>query len=311
MENYREIDAINYSTLSSLDDDPKSLLYPFEGSKATDLGSCVDVLLFDGEEELDKIASFSNVQEPTATLGKFVTYCYENDILQLWQIEQAVDEKGDDNKFKWWKSTVKPEARKANWDIPEFWNYLSFLIDSKDKLKLDSEAKTAIYDAVNTIKTHEFTKGIFENGQSQVAIVQELEGYTYKCLLDYIKIDEKNKIIYPFDLKTTSKPLNSFEYSVRKYRYDIQSSLYKHLLQKQFPDYTIADFKMVVYSFLNKSVRVFNLKNYYEKAKEGYYHNERYIKGWLQLSEEYVWHTTNELYDHDKAIYESNGEVIL
>lgn len=312
MTDYRKIDAINFSKLAALDRHPINLTIETEESKALDLGGAVDILMFDGEKRLLQLAAFTELEEPTATLKTIIDYCHEHDISQPWQVEQIVNEKLDNGKFKYWSTTTKPESRNRKWNTPYFWDYLNFLFDSKDKMKFSPIDKSKIYNAVEVLNSHEFTREIFKsNGKSQLPLVHEIEGYKFKGLLDWVVFDEKNKIIYPYDLKTTSKYLSAFESSVLYYRYDIQSSLYKHLLEKEFPNYQIADFKMIVYSFASESVNIFNLRNYYEKARDGYQRNEKHIKGWLELAGELQWHLKNELYDHPKNVYESNGEIIL
>lgn len=312
MKNYRQIQAINYSTLASLDRSPLNLLKKDSiESKALDLGSCVDTLLFYGKNRLNKEISYTELKEPTATLKKLIYYFHENNITDRWIIEGIVNTM-DKNNYVYWRSTTDLDTRKSKWDNDYFWNYLKYLNDSKDKIKVTKEDYELINESVDILKNHDFSKHIFnEKGDAQLAVVQELHGYKYKGLLDWVVIDEKRKIIYPYDLKTTSKYLNAFENSVLFYRYDIQSSLYKHLLEKQFPEYQIADFKMIVYSFVQKSVNVFNLKNYYDKARDGYTHNGKYKKGWLQLTEELTWHEKHQLFEHEKSVYENNGEIVL
>ena len=105
--------------------------------------------------------------------------------------------------------------------------------------------------------------------------------------------------------------MNSFKYSVLKYRYDIQSSLYTHLLEKAYPGYVIADFKMIVYSFPQKSANIFNLKKYREISKNGFVRNEELVKGWLELANELMWHNENQLFEHSMKTYLNNGEIEL
>lgn len=313
MKNYRQIQAVNYSKLGSLDRSPLNLLKKedFE-SKALDLGACVDTLLFHGKKELDKEISYTELKEPTATLKELIYHCYKNNINGRWAIQGVVDSVNENGDYVYWSSVKKPESRSNKWDTDYFWKYLKYLNDSKGKIKISKDNYDLITNSVEKIKNHEFCKDIFnKKGKAQLAVVQELHGYKYKGLLDWVVFDEKRKIIYPYDLKTSSKYLSAFESSVLFYRYDIQSSLYKHLLEKEFPEYQIADFKMIVYSFVQESVNVFNLKNYYDKARDGYEHNGKYKKGWLQLTEELEWHEKHQLFEHEKSVYENNGEIVL
>ena len=313
MSKYRELDAINYSRLSNLDEGPWKLLQDISGSKAFSLGTGVDVLLFDGQKELDKQCIVTTLEEPTATLKILMDYCYKNNLNQEWLIEEYVNVLKDDGKYVLWSTTKDLEIRKNKWNTVYFWKYLEFLRESKDKTKLIGDDMFKIKEAVQHLKFSDFTKRIFEDkrGLSQVELVHKIDGQLFKGKLDWIIKDDDEKIIYPFDLKTTSKSLKAWKLGVLKYRYDIQSSLYKHLLELEFPDYQIADFKMVVYSFVSKNANIFNLRNYYEKAKEGYIHKEQYVKGWLQLADELVWHNENQLFEHEKQTYLNNGNIIL
>lgn len=312
MSEYRNIDAINYSSLSSLDEGPWNLNKNLE-SKAFDLGSGVDILLFDKEKEYNKQVIVTELPEPTATLADIINYCYNNNLDQEWMIEQYINQLDSEGKFVFWKTTKNLETRKNNWNTDYFYSYLEFLKKSRDKIRLTISEDVEIKYAVEYLKTCDFTKHIFNDkrGTAQMVLVEEIEDLKFKGKLDWVIIDEDSKTIYPYDLKTTSKYLNSFKYSVLKYRYDIQSSLYTHLLEKAYPGYVIADFKMIVYSFPQKSANIFNLKKYREISKNGFVRNEELVKGWLELANELMWHNENQLFEHSMKTYLNNGEIEL
>jgi hypothetical protein len=312
LSEYRQIDAKNYSTLSTLDEGPWKLNQHLD-TKAFSLGSSVDILLFDGEKEYKKQIITTELKEPTATLSNLINYCYDNNLNENWMIQQYVNEKDEDGNFKIWKTSKKLDVRDNNWNTDYFHSYLDYLRSSKGKIRLTIDEDLTIHNAVKYLKTSDFTKNIFNDkrGTSQMVLVKDIKGMKFKGKLDWVIIDEKSKTIYPYDLKTTSKYLNSFKYSVLKYRYDIQSSLYTNLLQVAYPEYVIADFRMIVYSFPQRSANVFNLKKYKEISKQGFVRNEELVKGWLELAHELDWHNENQLFDHNMETYLNNGEIIL
>lgn len=82
-------------------------------------------------------------------------------------------------------------------------------------------------------------------------------GIPYKCMLDLIVVDHRNKTIQPIDLKTSGSYEDEFFKSFIKWNYDIQARNYYRLLRDAvinddyFKDFTINDYKFIVINRTN------------------------------------------------------------
>lgn len=124
-----------------------------------------------------------------------------------------------------------------------------------------------------------------KNARGQVVEVR------MKQLMDMVKIDHKNKVIHPGDLKTTGKPAaENFKDSYESYGYIGQQSIYSEGLglwrDLNLPDYTIEPFTFVVKSLteLNEPPLAFRLGG--DECNAGKYGGKigyRSVEGWLSV----------------------------
>lgn len=296
---YREHPAKNYSTLYQLSVNPSKLKFKKE-SLALSKGSALDLLLLTPDKFDEEFAVLN--ERPTNQLLELAEECNNRHCEWENEIEEVANQKINE-KFKYFGSTKKLEIRKKNWDTNLFYDYLNFLKKSNNKTILSSEEYQEIKEGVEILKNHDFTKDIFVGGVPQKDLYTKIENHEFKCLLDYFVNNN------PFDLKSTSKSVFSFESSVYKYRLDIQSSLYSHIVRELYEN--VGDFKMVVYSFAERKPLVYNMSNFIQLGKQGFTRNDRYYKGWLQLANELDWHNSNNLFDYPKEVYLNNGEIKL
>ena len=98
----------------------------------------------------------------------------------------------------------------------------------------------------------DYTKDPFMESIYQLKLQAKIGSYIYKCMIDLLIIDHSKKMIFPIDLKSSSKPEYEFAKSFSYWRYDIQARLYWSILNtvvvhsKDFCDYTIADYTFIV-----------------------------------------------------------------
>lgn len=109
------------------------------------------------------------------------------------------------------------------------------------------------------------------DGQVQVELFENLNGYDCKSKLDLLDL-ENNRII---DFKTTSKDLSDINpyYWVRNWFYHTQLAFYRQMVNKAY-DVNV-DCYLFVYSWSNEDVRVFQLSE--ETLSEA----DRIIDGWF------------------------------
>jgi len=264
---YRDLDKISYSTLSSIDRDMHyALKKKFIPSDGTKFGILTESLLFnDYNPEEYYILNDSIIGD-----GKLKTACdmmFPKIIENVEILEESLNKYIneiifilDENKIDYWeKKDSKWRAQKIISEAKPYWvEYVKGLgkIIITSKMYLDAK------QAVLTLTTHNFTRGIFSTNSflniekfSQVKICFNYAGYEFKSMLDWLIIDHDNKIIKPYDLKTGAGSADNFEKSYFHWRYDIQAFLYSKaicaLRDRDYPDYKVDDFKFVYISRKN------------------------------------------------------------
>lgn len=158
----------------------------------------------------------------------------------------------------------------------------------------------------------------------QVPIYFEYNGAEFKALLDGIRVDHKEGIIEPFDLKTTGKSVYDFKESFLKYGYYTQAALYDKAIRcPESPvyqlinelNYQVADFKFIVtetkVSSYNPAIIYTTTYRDREVGINGGMVGDKYYKGINQLLEDYLWHVKNDEWVYPREVYENQGEVLL
>jgi len=322
LEEYREYPALNYSTLSKLDRNPELLLKDTtEDSTALTLGSVVDCLITD-PARYSKDYIVATVTEPTGQLGDFV-----NKLMYLWRVDTNLEDIFD-LAYEDVKTGNGGKLRDSlekfidNFETKGGREYFDFLVSAAGKKVLSVEQDTMAKKLSFAIMTNKYTADYFTKQADveilyQVPIVFEEDGTTYKILLDMLYIDHMARLIQPIDIKTMSEAVSSFPYSVFKWRYDIQASLYSTGVSKSLDlfgatGYALCPFRFLVGSFSNYKVRNFNAQNLLEFGKLGgeTKWGTKY-KGWKELTELYNWHMSNQIFDYTREEYENNGEILL
>lgn len=109
--------------------------------------------------------------------------------------------------------------------------------------------------------------------------------------------------------------INTFPVSFLKWRYDLQAAFYSEALRQQYPGYKVMNFKFIVISSLQlKKPLIYKCTDTdLLVGKHGGMNtfNNRKIKGYEQLMDDYVWHSENNLWEYPREVYERNGEVDL
>lgn len=317
-QEYRESPRLSYSFLKELSErGPKAITEPKESQESASLtlGSVVDKCLSDSsykpeseytvcDEELDLSG--------TTHLSKICKYLLEKRMVLTKTTPTATD-------------TLNNICTELGFSrFPKFddalWEQIALVNLRLSDAKLISSADLQIANTiVNSFKTHEFTKDIFNPSWdievvNQAAIYFTVEGVECRSLLDKVLIDHKKKIIYPYDIKTGAS--RYFLSNFFTYKYYYQAALYSYGLTQmvrnipELNEYTIAPFK-----FLYLSREEQNVPNIYEMPDEfcnlvmkGYTTvTGSKIKGIKELLDDYTWYTTNNYFDNYRDIYENKG----
>jgi len=137
--------------------------------------------------------------------------------------------------------------------------YWEFLKIRGDKVLIDSETLQRCGEAVDALRFHDqvcHLLGLLTNEMENVDIYNELylqaeteKAFGLKGIVDNIKIDLDNKILYINDLKTTGKTISDFKESVEVFNYWAQAAIYERLVRYKFNDLLTEEWK-VVFTFI-------------------------------------------------------------
>lgn len=329
---YRQLEAISYSKLSGVDKTPASLLNhePLDTPSIT-YGSAVDVLAFDGEEEFNSKFLINSGATATKVVEKTVSDLMKVVIEEKGELIGKIDDydkrllgiaRANEYGAPNWKDEtiirkLKDEGGRELWDFEKIKNGRKIL----DTLQWQN-----VRNSVHVLYTHDFTSKWFTANEDeelyfQLPVIWKYKGVDCKSLFDIIKIDHKNKIIYPVDLKTSYDHVLAFPSNFIKWKYYIQSAFYTEAVRylklehKELFDYRIDNFRFVIISSqdpFRPLVYKTTDEDLYAGKHGGYIKKwDDNVRGFDQLIDDMNWHLQNNLYDYPKYVYESGGELSL
>lgn len=223
----------------------------------------------------------------------FYTLKLDNYTSEILQAMKSID---------YFQNLKTDEQRLAKIITPEAFTYWTIQTVKDTKIVISSELYQYCKDSVDVIKTkpdiiHLLGLDVTEIDNvtvlnEQMMEAQLLKGYPFglKGILDNVKIDHTNKVIYINDVKTTSKELKDFKDSIDYYQYWLQAVIYTMLITANFSDLLEQDYevkfhfiaidkKFQSYAFpvsegtlmdwYNKTIKVFDMAKYH-------YENRRY-----------------------------------
>lgn len=264
-EEYRKDSAISYSTLSKFSREGFSNLahlYDKVESPSLTFGSIVDTLITGTQEEFENkyiVAEFAALPDSQILVLKELFNSLDSSYktLPLNKIPDSMILAATTVcKFQQnWKPETRVRVIRENGE--DYWDMLCLsdkktIISTKDyhdalacKEKLLTSKSTKWYfeqdnpfeDSLKNYYQLKF-KGIYLNVH-------------IKCMADLIKVDYKNHIIYPVDLKTSGHPEYYFPESFIAWRYFYQAGMYAEIIKQnikgtEFEDYLIAPYRFIV-----------------------------------------------------------------
>lgn len=315
----------------------------FEEKRHFTVGSAVDCMLTQGQEEFDTQYYIGELEnKPTdviksilnevfdfliqdgkeaSELSVISSESYKSVIIQMANSHNYYANRSDDFKYS---------------KICEYYEYWDELRNSQGKIILSQNELVLINSIVMSLKSSDITgKYLHECDDNNIEKLYQFPIYfTYldvecKALLDLVIIDHINKTIQPIDIKTLGDYTFNFPKSVRQRRYDIQAAYYTQALKIHSPGYVILPFKFLVESttypgtplVFTCSESLLSLGKY---GMPGYYTTgtildnrtniivNRYtkLKGFVDLIELYKYYQENG-FEEDKRIVENSGEFII
>ncbi len=312
---YRLSNRLSYSFLSSLDEKgPKFLISEKEelDSTGVKIGSLVDNILTN-EKKLNDYFVLT-VDPPSGQTKILADYLIDYDEINLSDLNKLND---ISLSLNLWGNKTKFETRITSFNNDNFYSYINERRNSKNKLVCSpSEWETAELIA-NTFYTHIFTRDIFNVSNIEIInqgmIYYNLFGYEFKSMFDKILIDHKNKIIYPYDIKT-GEEIN-FMKQFWMFKYYLQGGLYYTGLVEKLKEYNI-DYKIEPFTFLyiSRKKPTLPLKyvmsvNFINKSIEGFYNSGYYHNGIKDILEAYNYYITSQNFDIKYDFVKSNGII--
>lgn len=340
-QKYKDVKAVSNSILTIFEQDLRAFknywLYnrnPFDSDEENasfELGSVVDTLLTRKDNFYD-IYYVSSASDPTPQMKKFC-----KNLFKIWptgsttsQEREVLFQKAyDETKFG--RDSLESVKKKFS-ECTEFFNTL---VRAKGKSVISQDVYNRANGIVDHLLSNPFTKEIFETkevdlaGLPIVSVINQLEIYSeytsieggcnipIKGALDKVIIDHNKKIVYPYDIKTSSN-LHEFKESYIKYRYFRQASYYTWLLNKWLIEggwvgYTIAPFKFIVASTTGEGAYIYEVSesDLNRSVEGGWAIDGKFYEGWKSLLNDICWHVQNDKWNCPRKVYENNGIIVL
>lgn len=265
-EEYRADPALSYSTLARYEREGFSKvnqLFDKVESPSLLLGSIVDCILTDGEEEFDKrfmVAEFPAIPDSIITVVKDAFRLYGTQYNSLYSIPDnyIVSIALTYNYQPNWRPETRAKVIKEKGA-----EYYSLLYLSKDKTIVPNDTYILAMNMVDALRSSISTKWFFEKDNPfdenikryyQLKFKATLADVDYRCMADLLVVDYKNKIIIPVDLKTSFHKEYEFYKSFMDWNYQIQARLYWRIIRNNldrdeyFKDFKLNDYRFIVVS---------------------------------------------------------------
>lgn len=260
---YRADPALSFSTLQRYEREGKframATLNDQISSPALSFGTLVDALVTGGYGEFDSlfcVAELPEISENLQHIAKvlFETYGAERTFDELLDDELAAV--GESCDYYAGDKYIARRSRLIREGCREYYNVLSSATGKTLVSQKDYEDALACKEA---FLTSPYTMQYFESDDENVEIYYQLKfknadpetGIMYRCMVDMLRIVHSEKTVYPFDIKTTSKPEEEFPKSFLQYLYNLQSRNYwRRIKQAMKEDPFYKDYKLANYTFL-------------------------------------------------------------
>lgn len=303
MTNYREVKAINKSSMDTYEDAYQDFVnwwvnnvpIPSRSEDFFNLGSAIDVLITRPKDYENEFTVFRG----TAPTGQMMSFC--NALAELSKATDAPLPVSTFYQSAYDKVGIKGSKLEtvAGKFEGSFIPYYEFLTNTGGKTALSLEQAAKAAKIVEEVKENRFTSP-FVNVQNDDdnEVWNQLEIYTsyrdipLKGALDRVLINHKKQIVQPIDFKSSSNIID-FQGSYYKYRYYRQGSYYTYLLErwlqeKGYKGYKILPFLFVVYSTTGGQHWCYRMteKDLADARFGGETPAGRQIKGWEDILKE-------------------------
>lgn len=299
----------SYSSLSKLAYSPKLFYSQYvlkEKEEKTDLhlieGKVIHCLLLE-EHLFEEKFSVSPQIFPSDSVKNVIDYIYKYSLINNIESKTLIDYKDEILNYlkniNLYQSLKTDEQRIEKVVNDSGISYFIYLKESEKKDVIDKSTYEycrevvqnlmSDYDAVNALKLTTIEHGVEIYSEKYLETQLDNKPFGIKGLIDRLIIDHNEKSINVVDFKTTGKAITEFPESVDYYKYWLQASIYRMLVEKNYlkdlQGYSIS-FKFVVVDKYKQNY-VFNVSdttahkwleqtNNLLKQAEYHYTNRRY-----------------------------------
>jgi hypothetical protein len=331
---FKDTKGVSYSRLSKLAESPQAYqagLVEEPDSSAISLGSAVDIKLTQPDKFDEEIYVMTTDKPGSDLMQKFV------DVLVSTQ-----------DKEKAWLASGFKIGIDAVWKKfeKEGKAYHEALMIAGKRQILDATDLFKANQIVTTLQTNPYTKKYFvpEDGVELIfqpmilwdlmyhSLLEDGKSATVqaKSVLDVIRIDHKNKLIQPIELKTGAE---SFMKSYWRYKRYLQGAMYHTAVYKSVfeeedvaDQYTTENIRFIfadtnlwypprIYNMTDNDIAVGTYGKQYKTLVMNHppiiagINDHWKIKGYAQLAAELEWHQKMDKWDYSYDVYQRNGEV--
>lgn len=307
IDNYRGIDRLSYSSLSTYLDnrlgfymeyilkDPEYLKNKEENkedSYALKMGNLIDCLATDPDNYDHIYHEALEVAAPSPQMLKFCELIFNErnsglDFLDYAKV--AYDKLAEWNKPKKLQSGFEAMMVKFQ---KEGQAYYDELIKAGNKIVITAKEHSI---ASKQLEKSQFMEGFRDKGDvhTKVVVLFDYDDIPMKCEIDKITIDHENKVVHLIDYKTSWDLENFVWVGFLKRKYYIQASLYKYALQiwtnEHYPGYKVENMIFRVYDNTSKNLTPLVFKTsdaWFDRGFDGFYVGKKYYKGINQIMKE-------------------------
>ena len=318
---YRNIELDSYSSLKVFANDKKSYYKKFilkedipedEETIYTKRGNLVETLLLEPNEFEVRFFITSVESIPGDKMGEFVELLYKNQKNNPDSpFEDIMKKTYEECSFKLPFQTVVKKFVGSDAEI-----YYKELLEIREKKLIPVSLKDVeIAQAIaNKVKNYYPIYSIItdENAIYQFKIEKFfIDNYPLKAMVDIVLVDEKNKIIKPYDLKCVWSVNNFYYNNYLKGKLYIQAYLYTQALKSAFgEEYKVESLRFIVIDS-NNHYKPFVLSTDNDDIKDaynGFTNNGFYYPGVKEIIQELKYSIENNSWD-TYSIFENQKEI--
>lgn len=321
-QEYRKLPYPSYSLLSDLEKEgPFSISKPRVDISLEDpiiVGSLVDKLLTDSKN-LGKVYTIDKIPQEKArdVINTIIEECIgfpvPLDVFHADNVKHIMEICDRYEYFKQKDTRIKY--------LKEFKTFIDVYMAPRpeNSIIITTYLRDQAYRVVNAIKKT-FPSFSEKNGLGQVKLLGTVNGLELKVMFDMILVNHKQKVLYPFDLKTGVWLYEEFpKGNFVKFNYYLQGALYKEVLLQNlqgtpFEGYSVAPFRFLYCSRDSPLPMVFKMTEAtHDKALNGFYSGGKWKKGLFALIEEYKFYISNpsNLYRREFIKIDALGNQLL